>query len=224
MNIRNLMTALVLVGAILPVSAGAAYERNDDGMGGGATLSVTGTLETSADAEVSGSSDGDTSTSTQTTTTTTTTTTENGLLQVNALGIPVMSSVQVATDADLTLFRENMQTEDKNIAEVSADSDEKIAVAYWHQGHLFGVFPMKVKSETTVRSETNGSVVVKTRMPWWNMFLTGTGRVTTDVDSSLNESRAVENDFKLAGNATAKARILEAIAEAHLESSGLIAR
>ncbi len=219
MTLRKILTALTVVALVLPAGASLAAEANDtrgsaalevQGTGGGATIdldaSVSGDAATGTEAE-------DTSDTNETNAGT------DGSLRVNALGIPVLTSAQVTTDADLELFRENMRLEDKNVAAVNLDSEEEVTVEYWHKGHLLGLFPVSIKSTTSVMEGSDGRATVQTRMPWWNLFVTGTGRIGSSVDSSLGGSTTLQGDFGLSADAAARARVLEAIARAHAQAS-----
>lgn len=213
MFISRLLTALVAVALVAPAGAQAT-------MMNGSLLSETGietrsgTATATLDAAVG--ADGDTATSSNVDSDASVTSRTD--LRVNALGIAVMTSAQVTSDSDLEVMSENMRVENESFAGAMAESDGTVSVEYYHSGHLFGLFPVKVKSNTIVEEDTNGDLVVKTRMPWWNFFVTGTGNVASGVDSELSGSSvSLENNFSASAEASARARIIEAVASAHAE-------
>lgn len=131
------------------------------------------------------------------------------------LNVSVTSASSVSTEMDLADYRESVMEEDAAVAEVDAVAGSDVTVSYWHEGRLFGIFPVKVKSETTAALTTDGDVAVTTHMPWWNMFVTGTGDARAAVDEELSSSTRVAADLKMKEDAAARARLIEAIVAAH---------
>lgn len=213
MLISRLLTALVAVALVAPAGAQATVingsllsQLDVETRNGAATATINAEVGADGDTATSSDTDSDASATTRTD------------LRVNALGIAVMTSAQVESDADLEVMSENMRVENESFAGAETKSDGKVSVEYYHNGHLFGLFPVKVKSHTTVEEDADGEVVVTTRMPWWNFFVTGTGNVAADVDSELSGSSAsLESNFSASAEASARARIIEAVASAHAE-------
>lgn len=133
-------------------------------------------------------------------------------------GTSLMTSIEVTSDTDLARYEEELRTSDAYFAEAHLETDGKAEVAYYHDGHFFGIIPVKVKSHTEIATNDDGQVTVTTRMPWWNMFVTGTTNVGATIDSRLAGSGTLASDIKMGGNAAAKARILEAVAQAHAQA------
>lgn len=131
------------------------------------------------------------------------------------IGVSPMRVLDVSTDADLDRYETSLRGEDQYFVDATMEAQGKVEVAYYHDGRLFGIIPVKVKSHTEVSTNDEGQVVVVTRLPWWSAFVTGTGTVASSVDEDLAASGTLATDLKLEGNAAAKARILEAVANAH---------
>ncbi len=217
MNIRNTFCLLALAGvAVLPLAASAAYDSSAGVTGsvnvGGSASGTSAGVEVGADADSSVRSD---DTSTDDSGTTSGSAGLTGGLRTNALGIEVVSSGQVQTAGDLEVFSENMRERDENIANANARAAGSADLTYYHKGKLFGLFPVKVKTQTWVTSETDGTVSVNTTLPWWSGFVTGTGKVRSEVDAALANSASLSADMQASADAAARARILDAIASAH---------
>jgi len=209
MTIKTLVAVLLLSSLALPASAASLYGDMSGtttinvGAGAGPGAEAT-TSPPQADAEDTVTSDTDVSTRIE--------------LRANDRGVVITGSGQVATDADLEVYRENLRVEDTAFVDATLDGEDTVDVAYYHDGKLFGLIPVKVKSSTSVTTGSNGEVVIKTRMPWWNIFVTGTNTTAADIDETLTTSSMIESDFKLGVDAAARARILEAIANAHAQA------
>ncbi len=124
----------------------------------------------------------------------------------------------VGANADFSTYAETVMNADSRVASVNAGEDDSVAVEYWHDGKLFGLFPVKVKSETRAALAVNGSADVETHMPWWNFMVMGTGSAGAMVDEELSTSAMVAADLKMAENAAARARIVDAIIAAHADA------
>lgn len=133
--------------------------------------------------------------------------------------LSITASSQVKTDADLTLFGESIKTEDARVADVKAESEGEVSVDYYHPGRLFGIFPIQVKSETRAMLAEDGAAKVETHMPWWNFFVIGTDDTSTMIDESLSASTQFSTDLKMEADASARARLIEAIVKAHADAS-----
>lgn len=197
MNIQKTISILAFAGiAVVPFSTQAAYG-----------------VDTSIDAEVNVGVGATTSPDTGTSSDASLT----GGLNTNTSGIEVMSASQVTSDADLSVFSENLIVRDPNVVEANASAAGSADLAYYHHGRLFGFIPVKVKARTWVTTDTDGNVSVNTTMPWWSGLVAGTGNIRTDVDTSLESSASVSADIRASADAKARARILEAIADAHAD-------
>lgn len=203
MHLRKALAVLSLLAFVLPASAAAASLTAN--ASGGVILAQG--LDTSIDIGLE--VDGGTSTPSEGSAG------DDATITTDAL---FMTSVDVASDEDLERYETSMQGSDSYFAEANFASESEYDIAYYHDGRLFGFIPMKVKSHTKISTNDEGQVIVQTRLPWWNMFVTGTSDVAADVDSRLAASGSVANDMKLGGSAAAKARILEAVAQAHAQA------
>lgn len=164
----------------------------------------------------------------------------NTIAQVDTgiqIGISVTPNYEATTTNDtatITGLTDNMdvsaeamvdyEDDDEYVASATVHGDDEVNVEYWHEGRLFGLFPVKVKSDTVVEIDSAGLVDVKTRMPWWNMFVIGTGNVVTYVQEDLENSESVAMDIRAEGDMTAKERILDAIIQANASVRLQIAR
>ncbi len=205
MTITRTIIALTALIALAPsgVSAASLYgggtaSVNAAGITVGATASGTGSA-------VGGSADAD--------------------VGIEAPDTPVSSDDRVMTDTDFESFRANLSARDANVAEVEAAGDSEVKVSYYHPGRLFGMFSVKVKSETRAMLDDEGTARVETHMPWWNFFVVGTDDTSTMVDEKLSSSAEVSTDLKMTDDAAARTRLIEAIVAAHASANAqLMAR
>jgi hypothetical protein len=136
-------------------------------------------------------------------------------VRVDAHADGVRSAVNVSTEEELAAYGESLRSYDEHIDQVEANVDGDVVLTYYHPVRLFGVIPLQAKTKTVVSVNNNGLLEAKTHLPWWSFLATGTGSVASSIDAVLANSGEVLTDMKLEGNATARARVLEAIAEAH---------
>jgi hypothetical protein len=125
------------------------------------------------------------------------------------------AAVDVATDADLSTYGAHLEASDANIAEAKAEADGEVMLTYYHPVRLFGVIPMRANAKTIISLTSAGTVEIETHLPWWAAFTTGAGSVASSIDAELSNSGQVMSDMKLSANASARARVLEAVANAH---------
>src|SRR3989344_8631257 len=92
----------------------------------------------------------------------------------------------VSTEEELAIFESNLKATDTNIEKVDMTSENQVEIEYKHKGRLFGFIPIRVKSTTKVVANSEGQVNTETRMPWWNIFVAGTGDIDTEVNQSLS--------------------------------------
>ncbi len=131
--------------------------------------------------------------------------------RTNPAGIIVISAAQVSSQADLEVFIENAPLNNENVAKVDMSADDRMVVEYRHHGRLFGIFPVTVKSKTSVSAEEDGSLMVETRLPWWSGFVTGVGKTRAAVEERLNASTSLEAAFSASASAEARARAAEEV-------------
>jgi hypothetical protein len=218
MDVRKTFCLLALAGvAVLPLGTHAAYDSSAGATGSanmGTGANAGATIDVGASATINQTNE-DASTSSDTTQGTSGSANLTGGLQSNGLGIEIISSTQVSSDADLEVFSDNLKVRDEGVADSNAQAAGSADLSYYHRGHLFGLIPIKVKARTWVTTNENGTVQVNTTMPWWSAFVTGTGKVRSEVDGRLASSETLSADVRASADAAARARVLEAIASAH---------
>ncbi len=139
-------------------------------------------------------------------------------LSANAQGVVVSTPAQVSSDSDLAVYSSNVVKSNDSVRAVDTSSSDKVSVSYTHQGRFLGIFPVRVTSKTDVAVGVDGKAVVTTHMPWWNIFVTGTHTVSSDVDSSLSSSSSVAANLSANASASERARVVEDIINAHAQA------
>ena len=118
---------------------------------------------------------------------------------------------------DLEVQITSMQEEHQDIKKIDLSEEDAVTVRYAHKGPLFALFPVTLEATTKVELEEDGRVKVKTRLPWWSLFVTGTGSVSSRVEKKLIADEAALKAYLQADERT-RAGLLEAIIQAHLEA------
>jgi len=138
---------------------------------------------------------------------------QNQILMTTSDESSVMSSVDVTSDAKLSLFTESITTANTNVEKVSIGSDNKITVTYNYKVKLFGFIPVTMRSETVVSSDTEGDVQAVTTLPWWKVLVAGGSDISDDVDAALQSSTSIKNYVAAKADASAnvKAQAAEVI-------------
>lgn len=129
---------------------------------------------------------------------------------------------KAATDADIRAYADALVLANASVAHAEGTRKGKTVLEYYHPGKLFGFMEVKVKAKTVVEADESGVVSVKTRMPWWNFLVTGTGEVGEAVDGELSATGSVSMDAKLP-TAAAKVRLIDAMAAAHARAAVMVA-
>jgi hypothetical protein len=127
----------------------------------------------------------------------------------------------VPTEAELELEFDQIRSENPSVANIEAE-ERSITVAYLYPGKLFGFIPVAVRAESEAKIESGGEVVVKTHMPWWNLFVTGTGDVSARVDDELKANQDIVADVRMSGNVDARERVVDTLLSAHVLVAGEI--
>jgi hypothetical protein len=203
-NILYLALLLPLFALPGAVSAAALY----DGSGFYMQATLDGDIE--VDVDVRTDTGGNSSTGEEVRTASTSTT-----VDVETSAGSVRTAFDVATENDLAIYSESLRSEDSNIDQAEADVNGDVVLTYYHPVRLFGIVPMQAKTKTVVSVNNNGMLVTRTSMPWWGFFAVGTGSIASAIDTEIANSGEVLTDMKLSGSAAARARVLEAVAEAH---------
>lgn len=149
-------------------------------------------------------------------------------LKVNLLGVPVVSSTQVSSDADLEIFSENAVAKNDNVSKVmisSEDQDYQVVVVFKHRGKLLGFIPVAIRSTTEVMAEENEDAVeVDSHLSWWGFLVAGENYDEAELESRIKSNAMIRANVKADASASAKARAAEAvIAEVQTHASTQIA-
>lgn len=132
--------------------------------------------------------------------------------------IEIRTAEDVVTGADLNLYENNISMTNARI--IDADSSKsKVAISYEHKGRLLGFIPIMVQTRTTASVAEDGTLMVKTTIPWWNFLVAGTGSVRADVDNELSGSAELLQQVSASEDANARARALDTIAHAHAHAA-----
>lgn len=187
--------------ALLLVPVGAGAQVLDGGIN--ATVQVntsTGTTSAETETEVEGEASANS---------------EFGDFISNSAGVYVTAAAQVQTEEDLDVMVDNLFTAHEHLASVNASKQDRIMASYRHNGRVLGIFPVLVKSNTVVALNANGQAEATTSMPWWNFFVLGTGSVSSKVNTTIESNASVTADLAASADASARARVLEAVVSAH---------
>lgn len=84
------------------------------------------------------------------------------------------------------------ESQHEEISSVNVGTDGSIEVKYRHQAKLFGFVPVTVISRTAVFAESDGSVVVDTRLPWWAFLVRGASQIESEIEASVSAHSAVK--------------------------------
>jgi hypothetical protein len=205
--------SIVLAAAALALPWAASAAVLTDESSGSVDVNVPTAVQVGVSASTSASA-GAGSQAATTTGGSTTTANAGGIgLETNAMGVAVVNAAQVASSADLSVFSNNLAVQDSNVARVDASSGDAVTVEYKHPARLFGFIPVTINSSTTVAPAADGSVSVRTTLPWWHVFVSGVGDVTA-ADATLQNSTTVAADASAGASAQAKAQIAQAVVAA----------
>lgn len=149
----------------------------------------------------------------------------SGSLKLNAAGIAITSSSEVATESDLKIFSSNVRAQEKSIAKVVISDEEKVdtevKVVYKHKGKLLGFIPVTVKSTTVVEVKADAETEVKTKLSWWSFLVAGVNHSKSELESSIKNNAQVKANASVNASAQTKARVAEAViaeVDAHAEA------
>lgn len=200
--------ALLAALALAPFSSHAQIDIELD-------ASATSSVETDNDTSTSSDSLIDIDLEATTTTEVDNDSAETEGLRINAEGIAVAVSEEVRSDADLEVFAANVSIREDKVDEVTFDSEVTGAwetrVVYAHEGKLFGLMPVTVKSTTVVEVDANGELHVDSNLPWWNFMVTEKNHAEAEIESRLRDNATVMAAAEVEANAAVKAQVVEAI-------------
>lgn len=137
-------------------------------------------------------------------------------VNANSWGEQNMNSAQVSSEADLQVWSESLESSNENVANIELKED-RMDVEYRHPGKFLGFLPVKVKASTSAVVSEDGNIEIKTSMPWWNVFVSGTDEVSSSVDERLAGATLTTN-MEASGETALRAKIIEAIVSAHAET------
>ena len=136
-------------------------------------------------------------------------------LRVNADGDAIAFAADVKNDADLEVFAHNISETEENVSGVEVDSEENGAwqaeVSYEHEGKLFGLMQVTLKSKTTVEVNEGGELEVHSNLPWWNFLVTKKNHAESEIESRLRDNATIMAAAEVEANAAVKAQVVEAI-------------
>ncbi|TAJ14817.1 hypothetical protein EPO56_01610 [Patescibacteria group bacterium] len=201
---KHIKKVLVLVFAVLPLGVGAVSVNTSASTETSASVPdvITTSVSTDADVSAQGSMVDESSTDTSE---------ASSKLFVNTLGVEVIHSSQVATDADLEVLNENIKVTNANIVRVDAAASNDVVVEYKHRAKFLGLFSVTVVSKTKVTANENEAPTVKTTLPWWSFLTTGSAKVRDAVDISLTSSPTITVYTSASVSAKTKAELVEEI-------------
>ena len=201
---KHIKKVLVLVFAVLPLGVGAVSVNTSVSTETSASVPdvITTSVSTDADVSAQGSMVDESSTDTSE---------ASSKLFVNTLGVEVIHSSQVATDADLEVLNENIKVTNANIVRVDAAASNDVVVEYKHRAKFLGLFSVTVVSKTKVTANENEAPTVKTTLPWWSFLTTGSAKVRDAVDISLTSSPTITAYTSASVSAKTKAELVEEI-------------
>ncbi|MCB9818823.1 hypothetical protein H6788_01450 [Candidatus Nomurabacteria bacterium] len=136
-------------------------------------------------------------------------------LRVNADGDAIAFAADVKNDADLEVFAHNISETEENVSGVEVDSEENGAwqaeVSYEHEGKLFGLMQVTLKSKTTVEVNEGGELEVHSNLPWWNFLVTKKNHAESEIESRLRDNATIMAAAEVEANAAVKAQVVEAV-------------
>ncbi|MBI5138747.1 MAG: hypothetical protein HZA95_03035 [Candidatus Vogelbacteria bacterium] len=134
-------------------------------------------------------------------------------LKVNASGIAITSSSEVATDEDLKVFSSNIKSKNKAVVSVeenSADSSP-VKIVYKHTGKLLWLIPVTIESTTVIEAKSDTEAEVRSSLPWWGFLVAGENYNSAALEARIRNNERIMANAKVNANARAKAEIAEAV-------------
>ncbi len=136
-------------------------------------------------------------------------------LRVNADGDAIAFAADVKSDTDLEVFAHNISETEEKVSEVEVDSEESGAwqaeVSYEHEGKLFGLMQVTLKSKTIVEVDEEGKLEVHSSLPWWNFMVTKKDHAEAEIESRIRNNATIMAAAEVEANATVKAQVVEAM-------------
>lgn len=136
-------------------------------------------------------------------------------LKLNIFGVPVESSEQVNSDADLEIFSENISAKNENVAKIkikSKDEDKsEVVVVYKHRGKLLGFIPVAVPSKTEVSVDVDKGLSIDSDLAWWGFLVAKKNYDRAEIESQIKNNVTVQENARVDASASAKARVAEAV-------------
>lgn len=136
-------------------------------------------------------------------------------LRVNADGVAIVLAADVKNESDLEVFAHNISAAEEKVSEVEIDSETNGAwqaeVSYKHEGKLFGLMSVTLKSTTVVEVDEDGKLEVYSNLPWWNFMVTKKNHAEAEVESRLRDNATIMAAAEVDANAAVKAQVVEAM-------------
>lgn len=142
--------------------------------------------------------------------------TENSTsLRVNMDGLAITVAGEVRSDEDLEIFTHNVSESEEKVSSAKVESEENGAweaeVSYEHEGKLFGLMQVTLKSKNTVEIDEEGTLEVHSDLPWWNFMVTKKNHAENEIESRLRDNATIMAAAEVEANAAVKAQVVEAM-------------
>ncbi|MDB5260422.1 MAG: hypothetical protein JWN37_653 [Candidatus Nomurabacteria bacterium] len=120
--------------------------------------------------------------------------------------IMISAPLNISSDADFQTYSNSIMTNDSNVSSITASGDNGIVVEYKHPGKFLGFIPVTVTATTEVTSNSDNTVNVKTKLPWWAMFVSGVQSFKSNIETRLQNSSDLQASMNARASAAGKAR------------------
>lgn len=135
-------------------------------------------------------------------------------LRLNVDGEAIVRAVDVESDDDLEIYAYNVAVRDEMVEEVKTETTDegraRVEVVYKHQGELFGILPVTIKS-TTVVTSGQGRVEVESTLPWWSAIATKKNYAASEIEARIKDNATIMTSAEMEADARTRAAITEAV-------------
>jgi hypothetical protein len=145
-------------------------------------------------------------------------------LEVNNNDIPIVSSDQVRTEDDLSIFNKNQSIINPNVSKVTEDTDRNgntsITVNYKYPGKLLGILPVSYKTINTVSTEggdattsnaTGTLPVANAKLSFWSHIVSDKSFDESNIESRFENNPVIRNSLEANASPGEQARVAEAM-------------
>lgn len=120
------------------------------------------------------------------------------------------TTIMVNTAADLEVFKENLVETESDIYAVDS-TDSSVTVVFNNKGKLFGLIPASIKSRTVLTTDTEGNFEVKSRLPWWSIFVSKIDHNRANLEAQIKNDAKVKAYLTGGIDAQPKAYLIQEI-------------